>query len=127
MLGMQHLYHSTSSRLGLEDISGIVSSISEADIFIYSCSAQLISFEIKSISKEVNCAEHKFMNMSPSLIELAMPLEDILISPKMIMNERVEINLFQSFKVHIIPIAIISVSLRYHFNMTSTPVIYGLI
>ena len=38
--------------------SGVASSISEGNIFIYSCSAQLISFEIKSISKEVNCAEH---------------------------------------------------------------------
>ena len=45
--------------------SGVASSISEGDIFIYSCSAQLISFEIKSISKEVNCAEHKYLNMSP--------------------------------------------------------------
>ena len=44
------------------------------DIFIYSCSAQLISFEIESISKEINCAEHEYMNMSPSLIELATPL-----------------------------------------------------
>ena len=34
--------------------SGVASSISEGDIFIYSYSAQLISFEIKSISKEVN-------------------------------------------------------------------------
>ena len=34
--------------------SGVASSISGGDIFIYSYSAQLISFEIKSISKEVN-------------------------------------------------------------------------
>ena len=54
--------------------SGVASSISEGDIFIYSCSAPSISFEIKSILKEVNCAEHKYMNMSPSLIELATPL-----------------------------------------------------
>ena len=54
--------------------SGVASSISEGDIFIYSCSGQLISFEIKSISKELNRAEHKYMNMSPSLIELATPL-----------------------------------------------------
>ena len=40
---------------------GVASSISEGDIFIYSRSAQLISFEIKSISKEVNCAEHKYI------------------------------------------------------------------
>ena len=54
--------------------SGAASSISEGDIFIYSCSSQLISFEIDSISKEINCAEHEYMNMSPSLIELATPL-----------------------------------------------------
>ena len=47
------------------------SAISEGDIFIYSCSAQLISFEIESTSKEINCAEHEYMNMSPSLIALA--------------------------------------------------------
>ena len=44
------------------------------DIFIYSCSAQLISFEIESVSKEINCAECEYMNMSPSLIKLATPL-----------------------------------------------------
>ena len=42
----------------------VASSISVGDIFIYSCSAQLISFEIES--KEINCAEHEYMNM-PSL------------------------------------------------------------
>ena len=41
------------------------------DILIYSCSAQLISFEIESTSKETNCAEHEYINMSPSLIALA--------------------------------------------------------
>ena len=55
-------------------ISGVASSISEGDIFIYSCSAQLKSFEIDLISKEINCAEDEYMNMSPSLIELAAPL-----------------------------------------------------
>ena len=55
--------------------SGVASSISEGDIFIYSCSAQLISFETDSISKEINCAEHEYMNMSPPLIELATPLK----------------------------------------------------
>ena len=54
--------------------SGVASSISEGDIFIYSYSTQLISFKIDSISKEINCAEHEYMNMSPSLIELATPL-----------------------------------------------------
>ena len=48
--------------------SGVASSISEGDIFIYSCSAKLISFEIDSISIEINCAEHEYMNMSPSLL-----------------------------------------------------------
>ena len=47
----------------------IASSISEGGIFIYSCSAQLISFdrETDSISKESKCAEHEYMNMSPHL------------------------------------------------------------
>ena len=44
--------------------SGVASSISVGDIFIYLCSAQLISFEIES--KEINCAENEYMNM-PSL------------------------------------------------------------
>ena len=30
--------------------------------------------EIDSISKEINCAEHEYMNMPPSLIALATPL-----------------------------------------------------
>ena len=51
------------------------SAISEGDLFIYSCSAQLISFEVDSISKEINCAEHEYMNMSPSLIALAPLLQ----------------------------------------------------
>ena len=59
----------------MQSASGIASLISEGDIFIYSCSAQLICFEIKSISKEVNCAEHKYMNMPPSLVELVTPLQ----------------------------------------------------
>ena len=54
--------------------SGVASSISEGDIFINLCSAQLTSFEIDLISKEINCAEHEYMNMFASLIELAMPL-----------------------------------------------------
>ena len=49
--------------------SDVASTISGVDIFIYSCSAQLISFEIESISKEINCAEHEYMNnMSSSHI-----------------------------------------------------------
>ena len=51
--------------------SGVASAISEGDIFMYSCSAQLISFEIESTSKEINCTEHEYMNISPSLIALA--------------------------------------------------------
>ena len=52
-------------------VSTGASAISEGDIFIYSCSAQLISFEIESTSKEIYCAEHEYMNMPPSLIALA--------------------------------------------------------
>ena len=54
--------------------SGVASAISQGDIFIYSCSVQLISFEVDSISKEINCAEHEYMNMSPTLIALATQL-----------------------------------------------------
>ena len=54
--------------------SGVASSISEGDIFIYLCSAQLTSFEIDLISKEINCTEQASMNMFPSLIELATSL-----------------------------------------------------
>ena len=43
--------------------SSCASAISEGDIFMYSCSAQLISFEVDSISKEINCAEHEYMNV----------------------------------------------------------------
>ena len=41
------------------------SSISGGNIFIYSCSTQLISFKIESISKEIICAEHEYMNLLP--------------------------------------------------------------
>ena len=54
--------------------SGVTSSISEEDIFIYLCSAKLISFEIDSLSKELNCAEQEYMNMSPPLVDLATPM-----------------------------------------------------
>ena len=60
--------------------SSVASAISEGDIFIYSCSAQLISFEVDSISKEINCAEHEYMNMSPSLIALAPPLTGLMVN-----------------------------------------------
>ena len=59
------------------NVCSVASAISEGDIFIYSCSAQLISFEVDSISKEINCAEHEYMNMSPSLIGLAPPLMNV--------------------------------------------------
>ena len=57
--------------------SGAASSISGGGggIFIYSCSGQLSSFEIDLISKELNCPEHEYLNMAPSLIELAAPLK----------------------------------------------------
>ena len=63
----------------VDTISGAASSISEGDIFIYSCSGQLSSFEIDLISKELNCQEHEYMNMAPSLIELAAPLDTIIV------------------------------------------------
>ena len=46
----------------------------DGNTFIYLCSAQLTSFKIDLISKEINGVEQEYMNMSPSLIELATPL-----------------------------------------------------
>ena len=63
------------------ETSSGASAISEGDIFIYSCSAQLISFEIESTSKEINCAEHEYMNMSPSRIALAPLLRETNLYP----------------------------------------------
>ena len=63
--------------LKAKGLSSGASAISEGGIFIYSCSAQLISFEVGSISKEINCAEHEYMNMSPSLIALAPLLKGL--------------------------------------------------
>ena len=77
ILKLSHVVYLTNRCTQMSDMSGVASSISKGDIFIYSCSAQLISFEIKLILKEVNCAEHKYMNMPPSLIELATLLSDI--------------------------------------------------
>ena len=54
---------------------GVASSISEGEIFLYLCSAQLTSFKIDLISKEINCEEQEYMNVSPSLIELVTPLK----------------------------------------------------
>ena len=51
--------------------SGVAGSISERHMLIYSCSAQLISFQIDSISEKINCAEHEYMNMSTPLISRA--------------------------------------------------------
>ena len=60
-----------------DDASGVASAISEGDIFIYSCSAQLISFEVDTISKEINCAEHEYISVSPSsYYRVATPLDD---------------------------------------------------
>ena len=44
-------------------ISGVASAISE----------------IESTSKEINCAEHEYMNMSPSLIALVTLLHSIVV------------------------------------------------
>ena len=52
------------SEIFCRETSGVASAISEGDIFIYSCSAQLISFEIEST------------NMSSSLIALATLLRE---------------------------------------------------
>ena len=41
-------------------------------IFIYSCSARLISFEINLISKEISRAEHEYMNMHPPPPQLTL-------------------------------------------------------
>ena len=38
------------------------------------CCCGLAITPIESISKETNCAEHEYMNMPPSLIELMLPL-----------------------------------------------------
>ena len=49
---------------------GVVSGVTRAligggCIFIYSCSARRISFEIKFISKEIRRVEHEYMNIYP--------------------------------------------------------------
>ena len=74
-------YMSAQCHIDRAKCSGAASSISEGAIFIYSCSGQLSSFEIKSISKELNCPEHEYMNMAPSLIELAAPLAKCISGP----------------------------------------------
>ena len=74
-------------------------SISEGDIFIYLCSAQLTSFEIDLISKEINCAEQEYMNMSPSLIELATP-RNISVGKTLLEKEYLLVALKESFCEH---------------------------
>ena len=76
-INLQCMYSVSQKRLPFEvkRYSGVASSISEGDIFIYLCSAQITSFKIDLISKEINCAEQEYMNMSRSLIELATPLK----------------------------------------------------
>ena len=64
----------TLDALNVAKCIGVARSISGGDIFIYSCSAQLSSLERESISKEINFAEHEYMYMSSSLIELVTPL-----------------------------------------------------
>ena len=44
--------------------SGVTSTISEGGIFIYSCFAQLIFFEVDSILNEINCAEHEYVPLT---------------------------------------------------------------
>ena len=79
--------HSSPSIPVVIDDSGFASSISEGDIFIYLCSAQLTSFEI-DLYREINCAEQEYMNMSPSLIELATPLIDESLNLLLARNHR---------------------------------------
>ncbi len=43
-------------------------------IFIYSCSARRISFEMNIISKEIRRAEHEYMNIHPPINALVTPL-----------------------------------------------------
>ena len=62
-----HLRELSHMKCNTPDFSGVASSINEGDIFIYLCSAQLTSFEIDLISKEINCAKQEYMNMSSSL------------------------------------------------------------
>ena len=77
----------------VSEVSGVASAISEGDVFIYSCSAQLSSFEVDSISKEINCAEHEYMNMSPSLVALATPRSEVRLFTFFILNSSKLINL----------------------------------
>ncbi len=69
---LRHFFHceSVGARiLGL--ISGVTRALIRGGggeggcIFIYSCSARRISFEIKFISKEIRRAEHEYMNIHP--------------------------------------------------------------
>ena len=60
-----HAYRKTEFNFNVL-FSGITSSISEGNIFIYSCCTQLISFENKfDFKRTSNRAEHEYMNMPP--------------------------------------------------------------
>jgi hypothetical protein len=47
--------------------SGVTRALIEGGgcIFVYSCSARLISFEMNLNSKEIRRAEHEYMNIHP--------------------------------------------------------------
>ncbi len=45
--------------------SGVTRALIGGCIFIYSCSARRISFEMNLISKEIRRAEHEYMNIHP--------------------------------------------------------------
>ena len=62
-----HLSHVTGPRAITRTLIG-------GCIFIYSGSAQLVSFEIKLISKEISQAEPEYMNIHPPISVLATAL-----------------------------------------------------
>ena len=51
-------------------------------IFIYSSSAQLTSFEINFISKEISRAEPEYMNIHPPISALATALHELSLVPR---------------------------------------------
>ncbi len=63
-------------------ISGVTRALIGGCIFIYSCSARRISFEMNLISKEIRRAEHEYMNIHPPINALVTPL--IPIAPRAI-------------------------------------------
>ncbi len=52
-------------RQALYTSSGVTRALIGGGIFIYSCSARRISFEMNLISKEIRRAEHEYMNIHP--------------------------------------------------------------